>query len=346
MKKNKILFICKRRHNYGPTSYTTVSSGLLNSAKFVNDMLNQNGIESEIVDVVDNNCIDREVNKHKPTHVIIEALWVVPEKFEVLQKLHPEVKWIVRLHSELPFIANEGIAIDWIYKYQNYKNVFISVNSQRMEQELNAILSNQVLYLPNFYPVTFFNKTKCSNEESDTINIGCFGSIRPLKNHLIQAVAAIEFANENNKTLKFHINSSRIENNGSQVLKNIRNLFLNNPKHELIEHEWLSHDEFTALIKQMDLCMQVSLSETFNIVAADAVNNNVPVIVSDEIQWANFMFKCDPNSSLSILANLNFAWFVKNFGLHFLNKISLANYSRKSKNIWIKNFNPFFDCEI
>jgi len=33
----------------------------------------------------------------------------------------------------------------------------------------------------------------------------------------------------------------------------------------------------------MDICMQVSFSETFNIVAADCIASGVPVIVSSEI---------------------------------------------------------------
>ncbi len=127
---NKILFICKKRKTYGSGPYThIVSSGLLNSAKFVNDMLVKNGVNSTIVEVIDNNCINKEVTLHKPTHVIIEALWVVPSKFEVLTKLHPNVKWIIRLHSEIPFIANEGIAMEWVFECMKYKNVIVSVNS-------------------------------------------------------------------------------------------------------------------------------------------------------------------------------------------------------------------------
>ena len=87
--------------------------------------------------------------------MIIEALWVVPSKFEVLQKLHPNVKWIIRLHSEVPFLANEGIAMEWIFDYMKYDNVIISVNSKRMEREMNIILPKPVLYLPNYYPVVF-----------------------------------------------------------------------------------------------------------------------------------------------------------------------------------------------
>lgn len=55
-------------------------------------MLNRNGIESKVVVVIDNNCIDKEVTAFKPTHAIIEGLWVVPEKFDVLKKLHPTIK--------------------------------------------------------------------------------------------------------------------------------------------------------------------------------------------------------------------------------------------------------------
>ena len=159
--KTKILFICKKRKSSGPGPYTNLlSSGLLNSATFVNNMLEKNGIESKIVEVIDNNGIDREVHDFKPTHVIIEALWVVPSKFEVLQKLHPTVKWIIRLHSETPFLANEGIAMEWIYEYMKYDNVIISVNSKRIMKELNAILPKPVLYLPNFYPVTWVGNEK------------------------------------------------------------------------------------------------------------------------------------------------------------------------------------------
>ena len=66
-KKPSTLFICKER-SYG------VSYGLINSAQFVANFLNKNGVESHVITVIDNNDIDREVTKYKPTHVFIEAL--------------------------------------------------------------------------------------------------------------------------------------------------------------------------------------------------------------------------------------------------------------------------------
>lgn len=333
-KKIKVLFICKKRKSSGPGPYAhLVSSGLLNSANFVNEMLVNNGVESKIVEVIDNNGIDKEVHDFKPTHVIIEALWVVPSKFKILEKLHPDVKWIIRLHSEIPFIANEGIAMDWVYEYMKYENVHISVNSKRIEGELNGILPKHAIYLPNYYPTTSIERTKM--KEPGIINIGCFGAVRPLKNHLMQAVSAIEFANRQSLMLRFHINGTRVENKGDSVLKNIRDLFKNNPQHQLIEHSWMPHDEFVELFNSMDICMQVSFSETYNIVTADAVNNLVPVVVSPEIKWMFGLFKTSPVNSESIIKKLWVAYYLSNLGLEWINKGFLYWNSLKSEMTWI-----------
>lgn len=331
----KILFVLKKRMT-SHKDVKTISSGLLNSASFVNKMLQKNGYHSHLVEVNDNNEIDREVKKHKANIVIIEALWVVPSKFEILTKLHPNTKWIIRLHSEIPFIANEGIAMEWIYEYQKYNNVFISVNSPTTFRDLNNILPNKTIYLPNYYPVNIFDKKNQKiKKDKSILDIGCFGAIRPLKNQLYQATAAIEFANSLNKTLHFHVNNARVENNGDPVLKNLRNLFKNNPKHKLIEHGWLKHEEFTELVKTMDIGLQVSFTETFNIVAADFVNNNIPVIVSDEIIWTSDLYKAEPTESKSIINKLSLGLFLKKFNIQYLNKIKLWYYSFKSEKNWI-----------
>ena len=110
----KVLFILKHRDTYWGdySSTTTLSSGLSNSAQFVCDALNLSGeITAKLVQVEDNNQIDKEVTLFRPDVCIIEAYWVVPEKFGVLIPLHPQVKWVVRNHSEIPFLAQEGIEV-------------------------------------------------------------------------------------------------------------------------------------------------------------------------------------------------------------------------------------------
>lgn len=335
----RVLFVCKRRQGYSGPGYSDwggghISSGLTISAMLVSDMLNTIGVASRVVQVVDNNDIDREVFRFKPTHVIIEALWVVPGKFKILTKLHPHVKWIVRVHSEIPFLAHEGIAMEWLFGYKDLYNVEIGSNSKRMKRVLENLLGVNILYLPNYYPVGLsYKEYRRYNPIGDTIDIGCFGAIRPLKNQLIQAVAAIKYADEHEKVLRFHINSNRIENRGDGILKNLRSLF-KNVIHQLVEHPWMDRDDFIKAIKKMDLGMCVSYTETYSVIAADMVANGIPVVVSPEISWVSDLSKADPNSVDDIASKISTAVNIKN--LFMVNKGLLKLNSFASKKVWRK----------
>lgn len=310
----RIQFILKNRDNKydcDDYSYNTgrMSSGLFNSARFVQEMLHDRlGYETTICFAIDNNCIDRLVTEYKPDIVIIEAYWVVPDKFAVLTKLHPNITWVVRNHSSMPFASTEGIIVDWSLRYMDYPNVILACNDKRTDREFKHLIGEQdrkrCVLLPNYYPLHHHPREKPPSYRN--IDIGCFGAIRPLKNQLIQAVAAIEYANQIGKHLRFHINGTRIEGRGDAILRNIRGLF-QHVDHELIEHNWLTHEEFIKVIRDMDVSMQVSYSESFNIVSADAVMNGVPVVVSSEISWVNPIFHADPNDSDSIVHRLDLA---------------------------------------
>jgi len=347
----KVLFILKRREDYNAILHSNVglSTGLYNSASFMNNMLVKQGIDSKLVVVTDNNCIDREVNTHKPTHVIIEALWVVPEKFSVLQKLHPNVKWIIRVHSEMPFMAGEGMAMNWLGEYSNFDNVIIAMNAPRMLREVKMYLTHKkkwnehtaderVIYLPNYYPQDY-KGFKRYNKNSDVINVACFGAIRPLKNHLVQAIAAIDFANQIGKKLRFHINAGRIEMQGQAAQHNLFGLFeqIVDGPHRLVNHQWRPREEFLTLCAEMDIGMQCNFSETFNIVSADLLSQGVPLVGSKEIPWAIDGCCADPTDSADIVKKLisayNWGWMnVKG------NQLALTHYTNNTARIWNKYF--------
>jgi len=339
----KILFILKKREILDKKNdiYIGLSSGLYNSVKFVSDMLKNTQIQSKIHIANDNNDIDREVKEYRPNYVIIEALWVVPEKFAVLQKLHPLVKWIVRIHSELPFIAGEGIAMSWIGEYMKHRNVMVACNAPRMLEQMKFYTSlassnynYKVIYLPNYYPTAFKQKTQHFSS-GDIIHIGCFGAVRPLKNHLTQALASIEFATRINKTLHFHVNSDRLEMNGEPALRNLVGLFENISKkgHCLIHHTWQPHEEFKQTCATMDIGLQVSFSETFNIVSADLISQGVPILSSNELPWITKGSACDPTSSKDIVEKLLETYKNPHHNVK-TNQESLLNYVNKTKTIW------------
>lgn len=346
----KILFILKRRDDYNATVHNHIglSTGLYNSAKFMDNMLQDLGIESKLSVVEDYNKIDRECHQYKPTHCILEAIWVIPPKFEVLQKLHPNVTWIIRVHSEMPFMAGEGMAMDWIGDYSNFKNVIIGVNAPRMMREIKIYLQTRnnwtdeetdrrVIYMPNYYPQEY--QTKILNKNKDTIDIGCFGALRPLKNHLLQVVAAIDFANKIGKKLNFHVNAGRIEMNGSPVINNMKGLFqqLYDSGHRLINHQWRPREDFLVLCQKMDIGLQVSLSETFNIVGADYISQGVPIVSSDEIPWAVKCFTADPTNSEQITKKLMWAYNYPQINV-WANQKALTAYTNKTARIWAKYF--------
>lgn len=324
-------------------------------------MLNHNGVKAKVVEVDDNNCIDREVRRFDPTHVIIEALWVVPAKFTVLQKLYPKVKWVVRIHSEIPFLANEGMATEWLSDYVRYKNVYISFNSKRTNNEMREyicskfgpFLADKVIYLPNYYNLKDVEQNRhkpvydtgcpCKNPDcilknewpnKDVLHIGCFGAIRPMKNHLLQAVSAMRLGEMLGKKVCFHINTKRVEGRGEPVLKNLRNLF-KGTQHELVEHGWMERVNFLAVVSRMHLGMQVSFSETFNIVAADMISQDIPMVVSNEIEFVAPFFKTSKTSSVSMVISMLFALASSKLKLHRLNELLLKLSGLFAKRVWM-----------
>ena len=350
MTKPIVLFILKRREDFNLEQHNIkgMSTGLYNSAAFMSDMCVASGIDAKLDIAIDNNCIDRLVTIHKPTHVIIEALWVVPSKFTILTKLHPNVKWIVRLHSEMPFLAGEGMALDWIGDYSLYPNIAIATNGPRMLEEIRTYLKikqdwsdedakKRVIYLPNYYPQLYKKKEYLINKEY--IDIGCFGAVRPMKNHVLQAIAALQFAEKMGKKLNFHINVGRVESKGEPVMSNLIGLFtqLHEKGHRLISNVWTPREEFLQLCAKMDIGLQVSFSETFNIVGADIISQGVPLVGSTEIPWCEETYTARATHCQEIYEALIKTHYNSQDNVT-MNQKKLKEYTSKTDQIWTSYF--------
>ena len=292
------LFILKKFHDYDGHGATS-ACGLRNSATFVVELLGHEGHRAKLAYAVDANCIDRIVTEARPAAVVLEAIWVTPAKMAELLALHPLVRWCVRIHSEIPFLANEGIAVDWIAKYLAL-GVEVAFNSAQTAEDFRPL--GRVTYLPNAYPLRHPRTLK---PKSDTLDIGCFGAIRPLKNQLMQAFGAVMYAAAVGLPMTFHMNGSRVEQQGGNCLKNIEALFAATPDCTLELHQWLGHEDLLELVAGMDVCLQVSLSESFNLTSADAVSIGVPLIGSDAIAWLPKRSRAKVDSAASICAALH-----------------------------------------
>ncbi len=309
-------------------------------------MLNKEGISSDLVQVIDSNRIDKEIHQKKPSVVFIEAYWCPVLKLKELQKLHPTVKFIIRNHSKTAFLAQEGIGFDWTFEY--IKNGFeVACNNvdTTIDLRLMAISCNLdpvlISYLPNYYFINEENRKNFKNPKNfpkRTLSVGLFGAIRPLKNQVNQALAAIEVAEKFKLNLNLHINTSRVEGNGEPILKSLRSIFKNLNNHRLLEHSWYQHEEFLQLISQMDIVSQVSHSESFNIVSANAIDKNVPAIVSPEIDWINAFRKANPDNVQDIRLSYESVLLMDQYTYTkriLSQRDSLNKYNQNSREIWL-----------
>jgi hypothetical protein len=277
----RVLFILKeRQYSQAKTSY-----GLINSATLVADFLTRHRYECKVASVIDANFIDKEVYDFKPDFVILEALWVPVYKLDELTSLrrYKHIKWIVRVHSDIGFLSVETQGLKYLNEYigLHKHNLTIAMNSKKFVDALSDSLRYKFSYLPNV--VTLKEPDIDFLEERHHIDIGCFGAMRILKNQCFQAICAIRASDFLEKKLFFHITPNLgIEND--PVLANLIELFKNS-KHELVIHDWLPNDEFQKLVRKMDIGLQLSFTESFNIVSTDFINNNRLIIVSDAIDW-------------------------------------------------------------
>jgi hypothetical protein len=272
----------------------------------------------------------------------VEALWITGDKLKELLaiKRYKDIKWIIRVHSDIGFLAAETMATKYINDYLelNNDNLFVSMNNDSFNASISEAMQTEFVYLPNVITIDD-SKIDTKKQLKNHIDVACFGSLRILKNQCYQALCAMEMATRLNKKLKFHITvdiGMSESNNRFPVLKNLEEIFKNS-NHELVKHTWLENDKFQLLIKEMDLGMQLSYTESFNIVTADFVNANVPIVVSEAIKWMPCISKTSTtNYEKTIKKMIKIYKWRKCWLLLKWQKINLKKYNELAKLEWYK----------
>lgn len=355
MSQPRILFVLRNRARptdpgcYGPGG--GLPSGITVSVQQLIDILRDLWYDVKVVSVDNNNFIHQEVEAYKPTHVLVEGFWVVPEKFQVLQSMHPDVHWVVRCHSNTEFLATEGNVFGWALDYLD-RGITVGFNSPRAERDIRNLYwcrpgehrEPSIVFLPNCYelqdlkalPIHWLQRlwvrhTRVKNPGE--FRVGCFGAIRPLKNHMNQAIAALEISRRMGLNLKFFVNATSSDTDQA-LLNSLRSMFARVKPAELVEVPWQAHDDFLETLTSMDIVSQVSASETFNIVLADAVSVGVPVIGAN-IPWLDDIYQADPLNIDQIGKVLHHTWLRSgNESVQQDQRRSLTQYVRRSIGHW------------
>ena len=87
----------------------------------------------------------------------------------------------------------------------------------------------------------------------------------------------------------------------------------------------------------MDIGMQVSFSETFNIVGTDLISQGVPIVGSKEIPWMNEWFCARPTETEEIYRALLLTHQSPQLNVS-KNQELLTKYTNKTREIWKKYF--------
>ena len=97
--------------------------------------------------------------------------------------------------------------------------------------------------------------------------------------------------------MEYWLNVNREENAGSKgILTAILNLYAGLPWAKVVQSPWQDWAAFRKTMNKMDLYLQPSFTETFNITVADAIVEGVPAVVSDAIDWAPKGWRAEADS--------------------------------------------------
>jgi len=139
-----------------------------------------------------------------------------------------------------------------------------------------------------------------ANWRGGSVRIGAFGATRPLKNLMSAAGAALEIARNLRAPLELWLSDGRAEGGGEVVLSAVKEMLAGLPGVTLHLNGWQSWPSFRKTVAHMNLLLQPSYTESFNMVTADGVAEGVPSVVSSAIDWAPEDWKANVDDVLDI----------------------------------------------
>lgn len=233
--------------------------------------------------------LQNPIEKFNPDIVVLEAPWVELPKFLQIVAANPTVHFTVRCHSNINFLQVEPDAITLLREIQLYSesisNLSVSTNSEALQAYFTQVYGGHVNYLPNLYRYNRPNiKLRPKFIRGNTLRIASWGATRIQKNHTVAAAAALMLAKALDSPLEFYTNSSG-GSGAEEIIKAIRNMYANVPWASYKAIGWKTWPLFRREAANMNLCLHMSGTETFNLTTADALAEGVPVVGSIAIDW-------------------------------------------------------------
>jgi glycosyltransferase involved in cell wall biosynthesis len=208
-------------------------------------------------------------------------------------------------------------------------------NSEKFVKWIDNAFDIKGALLPNLYPISDEVQMKPVWDGFSTIKIGVFGSPRLQKNFMSAIGAAILIQRELRVNVEIHMNVD-VEDINNPVTVAIGQMLQGLEYIKLVKHEWAHWNDFIKIINDMDVLLQPSYTESFNIVTADGISVGVPSVVSSAIYWAPDSWKAETDDCNHI-AKTGIRLLTR-YSLRCKGITALKKYNRKSVNHWFDFF--------
>jgi len=223
------------------------------------------------------------------SHVIISAPWIPTQQLAAIATLFHQVDFTVVSHSNVGFLQADPKGLGLLREAADLQtgtiNMHVGANSRKFIDWWQEVYQEPMRWLPNMYAISTAQFTPQVFQRGGPVRIGSFGAVRPLKNLLTAGAAALAIASRIQFDLEFNISAGRAEGGGQTILDGLAAMFANLPNAQVIYNNWASWPAFLRTVRNMDLILMPSYTESFSMVTADAVGQGVPVVGSDAIDW-------------------------------------------------------------
>lgn len=268
-------------------------------------VLCEHGVETDVFPVRNNvdvvHAIDRynETHAESLTHVVISAPWLSVYDLRHLVEHFKQIEFAVLCHSNVGFLQADPQGVLLLRRYQelaeSVPNLKIGGNCAPFVAWFEAAYGKRTVLLPNLYPIPKRLQHR-SWRGSGPLKIGAFGAVRPYKNFMTAAAAAIVIQRALGLPTEFHMSTG----GECGTVDAIEQMYSGLDGMRLVKHPWQTWDGFIRIVAEMDLLLQPSYTESFNLITADGISVGVPSVVSSSIRWAPDEWKADSDDAADV----------------------------------------------
>lgn len=289
--------------------------GLGVAALNTSQVLRSRGIWCDVWPVKDESDIETRINaaqadaaatgKIPISHVVISAPWIFSPFISMLVSRFTDIHFASISHSNVGFLGADPKSMRTLREYldiqRQWVNFDVAANSRRFTSWINRAYGMHLIYLPNLYSLRDSKDVRPSYR-GGVLRIGSFGAVRTLKNHVTAAAAALEISTRMGVDTEFWMNAGRVEggSHANAIPETITAMFKGVHNATFKQAPWTSWAEFRNLIRNMNLLLQPSFTESFNMVTADGIAEGVPSVVSEAIEWVPEYWHASPDNALDI----------------------------------------------